>query len=169
MFSQSVVLMRRVRYKVCLVQDVHLVCLRDVALARREVRLLLTVSMLAARWEPILPRPGPPDLSSLVVQMIKSNRIHRRVSPHLHPSPPPSPIHTHSHRRATMSCAVLPLPRKRLTVQWHSFSNPIRFDFNSITGLLGEQSRDPLNELYLEIPLGLKKSLKSIIWMGKRG
>lgn len=77
-----------------------------------------------------------------------------------------SPIHRDTHAHAHMSCAVHPLIRKRLTVQWHSFSNPIRFDFNSITGLLGEQSGDPLNELYLEIPLRLKKSFKSIIWMG---
>lgn len=123
MFSQSVVLMRRVQYKVCLVQDVHLGCLRDVTLARRGVPPSADLSACrrrAGNQSHLAPRP--PDLSPLLVQMIKSNRIRRRVSPHLHPSRPPGPIHTHSHRRATMSCAVHPLPRKRLTVQWHSLA-----------------------------------------------
>lgn len=49
------------------------------------------------------------------------------------------------------------------TVHCHSNCNPIRFDFNLITG---QWSGDPLNELYLGIPLLLRKSFRSVMWMG---
>lgn len=69
--------------------------------------------------------------------------------------------HTHTYTVA-LSCSVHPLPREGLSVLRHSVTNPIRFDFNSITGPLGQQREDLFNELYLEIPLQLEKKVVGV-------